>query len=375
MSSPVRRSLPLVVEAPRRGKPPTHLADLDVAARREALVELGQPAFRADQISRQYFNRFVDDPSAMSDLPVAARTAVRGMLPTLLTEIKGTECDAGLTRKSLWRLNDGALIESVTMRYVAAGVPGAGPRVSRVTICVSSQAGCGMACPFCATGQGGLLRNLSTAEIVDQVVRSARTLAPDDLRVTNVVFMGMGEPLANPGAVIGAIHRLADPVPAGLGISARQITVSTVGVVPAIDRLTTIGRPVRLAISLHAADDGLRDRLVPLNTKWRIADVLAAAWRYFDVTHRRVSVEYALIRDINDSVRQARALVGLLRGHPVHVNLIPLNPTPGSIWTASQPADQAAFVDVLASAGIPTTVRDTRGSEIAGACGQLAATG
>jgi len=360
----VRRDLPLVFDAPKRGKPPRHLADLDPAGRRAAVTELGEPAFRADQLSRHYFGRLVADVDAMTDLPPAARENLRPLLPDLLTEVKATTCDDGATRKSLWRLGDGALVESVTMRYP-----------DRVTLCVSSQAGCGMACPFCATGQGGLTRNLSTAEIVEQVVASARLLAPEGRRVANVVFMGMGEPLANPAAVMAALHRFADPAPAGLGMSARQLTVSTVGLVPAIDRLAGLGLPVRLAVSLHAPDDELRNRLVPINTRWSISEVLDAAWRYAGTTKRRISIEYALIKDINDSAEQARALAGLLRGHLVHVNLIPLNPTPGSMWTASRPEDERAFVDILRAAGIATTVRDTRGREIAGACGQLAATG
>jgi 23S rRNA (adenine2503-C2)-methyltransferase len=364
MTAP-RRELPLVFDAPRRGKPPRHLADLDTAGRRAAVAELSDKPFRADQLSRHYFGRRVDDIDAMTDLPPASRDRLRPLLPPLLTEVTATTCDDGQTRKSLWRLVDGALVESVTMRYP-----------DRTTICVSSQAGCGMACPFCATGQGGLQRNLSTAEIVDQVVRSQRLLGEaGGGRVTNVVFMGMGEPLANFAAVAAALHRLADPSPAGLGISARALTVSTVGVVPAIDRLADLALPVRLAVSLHAPDDVLRDRLVPINTRWRIAEVLAAAWRYAERSRRRVSIEYALIRDMNDSVEQARALAALLAGHLVHVNLIPLNPTPGSVWTASSRSAEQAFVDTLRSAGIATTVRDTRGREIAGACGQLAATG
>ncbi len=362
MNTPTSR---IVLESPvRRGKPPRHLADMDPAERRTAVTDLGEPAFRADQLSRHYFTRLAADLDAMSDLSATARERLRSLLPPLLTEVRATACDDGETRKSLWRLHDGALVESVTMRYP-----------HRVTLCVSSQAGCGMACPFCATGQGGLTRNLSAAEIVDQVVQSARLLAPEGRRVANVVFMGMGEPLANIAAVETAIHRIVDPAPAGLGISARQVTVSTVGLVPAIDRLADFGRPLRLAISLHAPDDSLRDTLVPINARWPIAQVLDAAWRYADRVGRRISIEYALIRGINDSADQARALARLLRGRPVHVNLIPLNPTPGSVWTASRPQDERAFVAGLQAAGIATTVRDTRGREIAGACGQLAATG
>jgi 23S rRNA (adenine2503-C2)-methyltransferase len=254
----------------------------------------------------------------------------------------------------------------------------------RVTMCVSSQAGCGMGCPFCATGQAGLTRNLSTAEIVAQVVAGERAIAADNpnaannptstSRVSNIVFMGMGEPLANYKNVIGAVRRLSDPVPAGLGISQRSLTVSTVGLVPAIHRLIEEKLTVRLAVSLHAPDDEARDELVPVNRRWKVAEVLDAAWDYAAASGRRVSIEYALIRDINDQPWRADLLGALLRGHLAHVNLIPLNPTPGSKWTASRPGVQEEFLGRIADHGVPVTVRDTRGREIDGACGQLAAT-
>jgi 23S rRNA (adenine2503-C2)-methyltransferase len=248
-------------------------------------------------------------------------------------------------------------------------------------MCVSSQAGCGMNCPFCATGQAGLTRNLSTAEIVEQVLAGARALSRGEVaggagRVSNVVFMGMGEPLANYSVVLNAVHRLVDPSPEGLGMSARGVTVSTVGLVPAMWRLAGEGLPVTLALSLHAPDDQLRDELVPVNTRWKVAEALDAAIEYAQATGRRVSIEYALIRDINDQAWRADLLGKLLnaRGRGwVHVNPIPLNPTPGSKWTASDPAVERAFVAALEARGIPTTIRDTRGREIDGACGQLAA--
>jgi 23S rRNA (adenine2503-C2)-methyltransferase len=343
--------------------PPRHLADLDLAGRRAAVTALGEKPFRADQLSRHYFARYTDTPEDMTDLPAGVRDALAGeMLPQLLTSEREMACDNGATRKMLWRLHDGALVESVLMKYP-----------DRVTMCVSSQAGCGMGCPFCATGQAGLTRNLSTAEIVSQVVAGERALAPDG-RVSNIVFMGMGEPLANYKNVIGAVHRLSDPVPSGLGISQRNLTVSTVGLVPAIRRLTEEKLTVRLAVSLHAPDDEARDELVPVNRRWKIAEVLDAAWDYAAATGRRVSIEYALIRDINDQAWRADLLGSLLAGHLVHVNLIPLNPTPGSKWTASRPGVQEAFVDRVAAHGVAVTVRDTRGREIDGACGQLAAT-
>jgi 23S rRNA (adenine2503-C2)-methyltransferase len=355
-----------------RGRPPRHLADLTLAARRAAVADLGEPPYRATQLSRHFFGRFADASLAaeMSDLPLASRGLLAGaLLPSLLTAERELSCDGGTTRKTLWRAFDGALVESVLMRYP-----------DRVTMCVSSQAGCGMACPFCATGQAGLTRNLSTAEIVAQVVAGARLLAdgqipPRPSRVSNVVFMGMGEPLANYANVVNAVRRLTDPVPEGMGISQRSVTVSTVGLVPAIAKLAAEGLSVTLAVSLHAPDDELRDTLVPVNRRWPVAEVLDAAWDYAAVTGRRVSIEYALIKDINDQAWRAGLLGSLLAGRLVHVNLIPLNPTPGSKWTASRPEDEREFVRRLESHGVPTTVRDTRGQEIDGACGQLAAAG
>ena len=353
---------------------------------------LGQPPFRASQLSRHFFGRYTDQTDDMTDLPLAARDPLaRALLPRLLTAERELSCDAGTTRKTLWRTFDGALVESVLMRYP-----------DRVTMCVSSQAGCGMACPFCATGQAGLTRNLSTAEIVAQVVAGARLLAAgqvprgrgglggktspqergglggssprgDTARVSNVVFMGMGEPLANYASVLAAVRRLTDPVPEGMGISQRSVTVSTVGLVPAIARLAAERLSVTLAVSLHAPDDELRDTLVPVNQRWNVQEVLGAAWDYAAATGRRVSIEYALIRDINDQAWRADELGSLLAGRLAHVNLIPLNPTPGSKWTASRPAAQREFVRRLEAHGVPVTVRDTRGREIDGACGQLAA--
>jgi len=393
-----------------RGRPPRHLADLTMAERRAVVADLGEPPYRATQLSRHFFGRFTQRADEMSDLPRASRDRLAdALLPRLLTAERELSCDAGTTRKTLWRAFDGALIESVLMRYP-----------DRVTMCVSSQAGCGMGCPFCATGQAGLTRNLSAAEIVAQVVAGARLLADGRVpgsasrggrggsegrnalpeggpggwvppgrtaggiwggsasrdnaaRVSNVVFMGMGEPLANYASVVAAVRRLTDPVPEGLGISQRSVTVSTVGLVPAIARLAGEGLSVTLAVSLHAPDDELRDMLVPVNQRWKVDEVLAAAWDYAAATGRRVSIEYALIRDVNDQAWRADRLGSLLAGRLAHVNLIPLNPTPGSKWTASRPAVQREFVRRLAAAGVPVTVRDTRGREIDGACGQLAA--
>jgi 23S rRNA (adenine2503-C2)-methyltransferase len=361
-------ALPLVFDAPRRGRPPTHLADLDRDGLRAAVVDLGLPGFRADQLARQYYARCEADPQAMTDLPRDVRETAARLLPPLLTEIRTRSADAGTTRKTLWRLHDGALVESVVMRYPASG---------RITVCVSSQAGCGMACPFCATGQGGLTRNLSTAEIVEQVRVAARLAGDGALgggpgRLSNVVFMGMGEPLANLGRLLAALHRLIEPAPAGFGLSRRAITVSTVGLVPAIGRLAEEGLDVTLAVSLHAPDDALRDTLVPVNTRWQVAEVLAAADGYAARTGRRYSVEYAMIRDVNDQPERADLLGDLLAPRLAHVNLIPLNPTPGSAWDASPKRVEREFVRRLQARGVPVTVRDTRGRGIEAACGQLA---
>jgi len=362
----------LTFSAPRRGKPPRHLADLTADERAAVVAELGLPAFRAKQLSRHYFERHTSDPALMTDLPAKGRDElVAALMPTLLTPVREMVADGGATRKMLWRLHDGALVESVLMEYSG-----------RTTLCLSSQAGCGMNCPFCATGQAGLTRNLSTAEVVEQVVAAQRSLAerhgtgPDAPRVSNVVFMGMGEALANYKAALAAVRRMVDPAPEGLGLSARGITMSTVGLVPAVEKLAAEGIPMTLALSLHAPDDELRDELVPINTRWKVGQALDAARAYFDATGRRVSIEYALIRDVNDHAWRADKLGTELnrRGRGwVHVNPIPLNPTPGSRWTASDPKVERTFVERLRAHGIPTTVRDTRGRDIDGACGQLAA--
>ena len=378
MNEPVR-TLPLVMEAPRRGKPPRHLADLTPEQRKVAAEELGQPAFRVKQVAHHYFVKHERDPQAMTDLPAANRDAIASaLLPELLHPLRVLEADRGTTRKTLWRLFDGALVESVLMRYP-----------DRATLCVSSQAGCGMACPFCATGQGGLQRNMSTGEIIDQVVEAAalmeRGVIPGGAgRLSNIVFMGMGEPMANYGAVMSAIRQMISPD--GLGLSARNITLSTVGLVPRIRQLTGEGIPVTLAVSLHAPDDELRDELVPINTRWKVDEVLDAARGFFEATGRRVSIEYAMMRDINDQGWRSDLLGQQLLAHGgtkgpawVHVNLIPLNPIKrapdhvGAHYTRSRNEDMDEFVRRLEAKGISTTVRDTRGQDIDAACGQLAA--
>ena len=369
-------TLPLVFEAPKRGLPPKHIADLTPEERADRVVALGEKAFRAKQLSNHYFARLTVDPQDMTDIPAAARERlVAELMPPLLTEVRAVAADGGSTRKTLWRAHDGTLVESVLMRYP-----------DRATLCISSQAGCGMACPFCATGQGGLQRNLTTAEIVDQV-RSAAAVMRDGLmpdatgrpspgRLSNIVLMGMGEPLANYKRVVAAVRRITEPAPSGLGISQRSVTVSTVGLAPAIRKLADERMQVRLAVSLHTPDDELRDTLVPVNNRWSIDEVLQAARYYADTSGRRVSIEYALIRDINDQPWRADLLAKRLRqhlGHLVHVNVIPLNPTPGSKWDASPKPVEREFVRRVNAGGVACTVRDTRGRDIAAACGQLAA--
>jgi 23S rRNA (adenine2503-C2)-methyltransferase len=359
---------------PKRGKPPLHLADIEPSQRAARVKELGIEAFRANQLATHYFDHYTSDPEKMTDLPKTGREELVGkVLPTMLTEIKRLQTDDGKTVKFLWRLFDGALVESVLMRYT-----------NRITLCVSSQAGCGMNCPFCATGQAGLVRNMSAGEIVDQIVRANELIAAgglgkrnhEDERVNNIVFMGMGEPLANYSKVMSAIRTMVEPQPNGLGMSARNITVSTVGLVPGIKKLADEELPLTFALSLHAPDDLLRDDLIPVNSKWKVDEALDAARNYFEKTGRRVSIEYALIKDMNDHGWRAELLAQKLndRGKGwVHVNPIPLNPTPGSVWTASTAEQTDIFVSTLEKNGIPTTLRDTRGKEIDGACGQLAA--
>ena len=361
--------LKLVFDEPvQKKKPPRHIADFSPEERRAFAQELGLPAFRANQVANHYFTHLSTDPQTWSDIPADKRQEFADKFtPKLIEIVRSVTCDGGMTRKDLWRLQDGVLVESVLMRYT-----------DRTTVCISSQAGCGMNCPFCATGQAGLTRNLTAAEITEQIVAAARACAMGELpggptRLSNIVFMGMGEPMANYNAVMRTLRNITDPFPDGLGISARSVTVSTVGLVNGIEKLMAEGLPVTLAVSLHTPDDELRDTLVPINSRWKVKEVLSAADAYAQETGRRYSIEYALIRDINDQTWRADLLGRLLKNRNAHVNLIPLNPTPGSKWTASRREDEAEFLRILESYGVPTTVRDTRGREIDGACGQLAA--
>jgi 23S rRNA (adenine2503-C2)-methyltransferase len=328
----------------------------------------GEPSYRARQIAKAVWtDGGVTEASRIRTLPQGLRDALeRELRLDTVGETEIRVADGGRTEKALHRLDDGALIESVLMRYPAR--PGTR---ERHTLCVSSQAGCAVGCPFCATGELGLTRDLEVAEILDQVRHAERRLAADGRHITNIVFMGMGEPLLNLDRVLAAVEALNDPGRFGLG--ARHITVSTSGVVPGIRRLTALGPQFTLAISLHAARDALRDVLVPLNRRWPVAEVVAAARDHARATGRRVSYEYTMIGGVNDTPADARALADLLRNDHAHVNLIPMNPVAHTPWQASPMPTIEAFATTLRDAGVGTTIRRNRGQEVGAACGQLAA--
>jgi 23S rRNA (adenine2503-C2)-methyltransferase len=329
--------------------------------------ERGQPAYRARQVADAVWGGRAAATGEARTLPTALRAEVDAAFRfDTVAETDLQTADGGLTEKALHRLSDGALVESVLMHYPAK--PG---QRERHTLCISSQAGCAVGCPFCATGELGFTRDLETAEIVDQVRHAARRLAADSRRLTNVVFMGMGEPLLNLDRVLAAVDALNDPRRFGLG--ARHITVSTSGVVPGMKRLTALGPQFTLAVSLHAARDALRDVLVPLNRRWPIAEVVGAAREHAKATGRRVSYEVTMIGGVNDTDADARAMAELLRGDHAHVNLIPMNPVAHTPWIASPMDVIERFEATLREAGIATTVRRNRGQEIGAACGQLAA--
>jgi len=332
---------------------------------REELAELldGEPRYRVEQVWDGLYRQLVA-PGELSSLPARLRRRLEaeGAMSPALRLVTVSRADRGSTVKWLWELADGARVETVLMDYG-----------TRSTVCVSSQAGCAMGCGFCATGQAGFSRHLSVGEIVEQVVAAGtdRRDASDGrpLRPGNVVFMGMGEPMANYPRVWAAVERLHGD----LGISARHITISTVGVVPGIRRLARESLPVNLAISLHAANDGLRNELVPLNRRYPIAELMAAARDYLGATGRRISFEWALIAGVNDRASDAAQLAELALPLGAHVNLIPLNPTPGYPTVGSSPAAVGAFRDRLVTIGVNATVRRNRGTRIDAACGQLAA--
>jgi 23S rRNA (adenine2503-C2)-methyltransferase len=331
------------------------------------LRERREPAFRARQIQDAVWRTDARSAAGVPTLPAPLRKALDAAFrwDTIVADDL-VEADGGTTEKALHRLSDGVAIESVLMHYPPA--PG---RRERNTLCISSQAGCAVGCPFCATGELGLARDLDTAEILDQVRGAARRLAVRQRHLTNVVFMGMGEPLLNLDRVLEAVAALNDAERFGLG--ARHITVSTSGVVPGIRRLTALGPQFTLAVSLHAARDALRDVLVPINRRWPVGEVVAAAREHARATRRRVSYEVTMIGGVNDTDLDADAMAGLLVGDLVHVNLIPMNPVAHTPWTASPMPVIERFAGRLRAAGIPVTIRRNRGQEIGAACGQLAA--
>jgi len=319
----------------------------------------GEPSYRAGQIETWLYQQYVDDAAQMTNLPQVLRQRLaRESVISPLTPVMSLDSVDGNTHKTLFALPDGQEIEAVLMRYD-----------QRNTLCISTQAGCAMDCPFCATGQMGFRRNLSAGEIVAQVLVYARQLAAQGKQVTNIVFMGMGEPLANYAETWRAIRRLNDPQ--GFNLGARRMTLSTVGLIPAIRRMSREPEQVGLAVSLHAPTDDLRNTIVPLNRRYPLVMLMQAVRDYIKHTHRRVTFEYALMDGLNDSHTQADQLAELLEGVLCHVNLIPLNPTPGSPWSGSPDEQVYAFRDRLQAANIPTTVRLRRGIDIAAGCGQL----
>jgi 23S rRNA (adenine2503-C2)-methyltransferase len=317
----------------------------------------GEPRYRVDQVW-DGMHRLGLEPSELSNVPAGLRARLDAELPSALALVAESVSDAGDTVKWLWALEGGARVETVLMRYP-----------QRATVCVSSQAGCAMACDFCATGQAGFVRHLTAGEIIEQVVRARRAAHPH--RVSNVVFMGMGEPLANYDATWAAVERLH----ADLGFSARHLTVSTVGIVPGIERLAGERLPINLAVSLHAANDTLRDQLVPINRRYPLHALLSACRAYSAAKGRRLSFEWALIDSVNDRPVDAVELADVARPLAAHVNLIPLNPTAGYGVPGSPPATVRSFRDRLRALGVNATVRRNRGTDIDAACGQLAANG
>lgn len=324
-----------------------------------AVVLDGEPRYRVDQVWDGLYTRLAD-PADITNLPKALRTRLGSELPPALTPVTESVSDRGDTVKFLWELEGGSRVETVLMLYS-----------DRATVCVSSQAGCAMGCGFCATGQAGFTRHLTVGEIVEQVVRASQRARKLERRVSNIVFMGMGEPMANLDAVWSAVERFHGDI----GLSARHITISTVGVIPGIRRLADLALPVNLAVSLHAANDTLRDDLVPINRRYPIEELMDACADYLAAKHRRVSFEWAMIDGVNDRERDARELAALCRrlSPHAHVNLIPLNPTPGYLTVGSAADRVEEFRLLLESHGANATVRRNRGTDIDAACGQLAA--
>ncbi len=370
--SPTRRGR-TTPPSPRREGGPVYLTDMDQAAMEELALSLGQPRFRGRQLFHWVHGRLETDLNRMSNLPGGFATQLAEEHPVVhAASVRETVSADGETRKRLLQMPDGQRVETVLME-----ARGPGREVDRYTVCVSSQVGCALGCSFCVTGQVGFVRQLSQGEIVEQVYgfeRWLRETSPErgegeQRFVTNVVYMGMGEPMANYEAVMASVRLLTDPE--GLGLGARRITLSTAGLVPGIHRLADEGLPLGLAISLHAPNDQLRDRLMPVNRRYPIASLLGAAAKYAEKTGRRVTYEYSLIEGVNDSVAQARELARVLGGQLCHVNLIPVNVSLDPTLRSSNPKRVAAFRKALEEAHIPCTLRQSRGQDILAACGQL----
>jgi len=345
-----------------RSRRPLTLHDLRLAELEAWLVERGQPRYRARQLFHWAYQQLALDYHDMTVLPKALRAELAEVLPvSTLTLVRKVSTDDDETEKFLFRTVDGQYVETVLMFYA-----------ERTTVCVSCQIGCAVGCAFCATGLTGLIRNLTAGEMVSQVIYAARRARERGRPLTNVVVMGMGEPFQNYDATMKMVAILHEP--AGMHLGARRITLSTAGLVPFIDRLAEEPYQVKLAVSLHAPNDALRSRLVPLNRRYPIAELLAACRRYVAKTGRRLSFEYTLIRDVNDQDETAEELARLLRGLLCHVNLIPLNPTPAEPSFERPPPERIErFAEIVRRHGISTTVRYSRGLEIAAACGQLRA--
>ncbi len=336
-----------------------NLYDLSLPELTTLLAEWGQPAYRARQVWEWLYRHYAGTFDEMSTLPGALRERLASETTLTIGEIAlSRNSSDGQTRKVLFQLPDGQYIETVLMRYE-----------KRRTLCISTQAGCAMGCVFCATGQMGFMRHLSVAEIVGQVMYFARELAAEDQHVTNIVMMGMGEPLHNYDNTLATVDRLTDAT--GFNLGARKITISTVGLIPAIRRYADEQRQTPLAVSLHAATDEERGRLLPVNRRWPLAELMEACRYYVAKTGRRMTFEWALIAGENDTAEQAHKLGELLRGMLGHVNLIPLNPTAGYGGTPSSPERVARFQEILTEYGVTSTVRVRRGIDIQAGCGQL----
>ena len=350
----------VVRRSSRRDRPLT-LHDLTLDELEIRLTNEGLPRFRAKQIFSWAYQHLAESYDDMTVLPKPLRAELSEQLAmTKLELVRTIETDDGQTRKLLFRTFDSELLETVLMFYP-----------DRTTVCVSCQVGCAVGCAFCATGMMGLTRNLTTGEMVSQVIEAAREARKLDRSLTNIVMMGMGEPFQNYDAVMKMVRILHDPQ--GMNFGSRRTTLSTSGLIPFIDRLAGEPFQVKLAVSLHAPNDELRNQLVPLNRRYPVGELIAACRRYVDQTGRRVSFEYALIKDVNDSDEIARELAVLLRGLLCHVNVIPLNPTPAAPFERPSPERIERFASVIRQYGIPATVRYSRGVDIAAACGQLRA--